>query len=272
MNGKGKIGVFDSGLGGLSILRGVVRELPEYSYLYLGDSARAPYGNRSKELVYQFTKEALDFLFDQGCELVILACNTASSEALRRIQQEYLPNRYPSKRVLGVLIPAAEEATEKSRRGRVGVIATEGTVRSGAFVRELGKVNDQIEVFQQACPLLVPIVEAGEARSEFTKEVLAGYLAPLKAEDIDTLIMGCTHYGFLEDRIKSIVGPGVVVVSEETCVPPRLRDYLTRHEEIDSLLERGGGVRFYSTDITDKFTKLGSEFFGEDIVVQRVSL
>ncbi len=271
MNGSGNIGVFDSGFGGLTILRGIVKELPEYSYIYLGDNARAPYGNRSKELIYEFTKEAVDFLFSKGCELIILACNTASSEALRRIQQEYLPVKYPNKSVLGVLIPAAEYAVNVTKSNKVGVIATEGTVNSDTFVRELNKLNPKIKVTQQACPLLVPIVESGAIGSKASRLILEEYLAPLQEQNIDTLILGCTHYGLLEKQIGDILGSNVEVISEEICVPPKLREYLARHEEIDKKLKRNGSVKFYSTDPTNKFITLGSEFYGEKIEVEKLT-
>jgi len=271
VNKGGHIGVFDSGFGGLTILRGIVKELPEYSYIYLGDNARAPYGNRSKELIYEFTKQAVDFLFTKGCELIILACNTASSEALRKIQQEYLPTKYPNKNVLGVLIPAAEYALNVTRNNKVGVIATEGTVNSGTFVRELKKLSPKIKVVQQACPLLVPIVESGAVDSKATKLVLEEYLEPLKEQKIDTLILGCTHYGLLEKQIRGVLGSNVEVISEETCVPPKLRDYLARHKEIVEKLKSSGSVKFYSTDPTDKFITLGSEFYGEKIDVDKLT-
>src|SRR3989344_7327726 len=158
-DGKKFIGVFDSGFGGISILRSIVKELPNYNYLYLGDTARTPYGTRSKEIVYEFTKQAVDFMFANNCELIIFACNTASSEALRKIQQNYLPKQYPNKKVLGVLIPAVEEAVIKTKNKRIGVIATEGTVKSNSFVDEITKLDPKIKVFQNSCPLLVPIVE-----------------------------------------------------------------------------------------------------------------
>ena len=188
------IGLFDSGFGGLYILRGIVKELPQYSYIYLGDSARAPYGPRSNEEVYAFTKQGVEFLFENGANLVVLACNTASSEALRKIQHEY--HRDDTQKVLGVLIPFAEAAVRQTVNKRIGILATEGTVQSGAFEREIKKIDPQITVFQQACPLLVPLVEAGEQDSENADVLIRKYLKPILAEDIDTLVLGCTHYGF----------------------------------------------------------------------------
>src|SRR3990167_4735526 len=208
------IGLFDSGFGGLHVLRGITARLPKYDYIYLGDSARAPYGPRSSEEVYTYTKQGVEFLFDRGAEFVVLACNTASSEALRKIQQEYL-REASSKKVLGVLIPFAEAAAARTRSRRVGVMATEGTVRSGSFPREITKVDGAIQVFQQACPLLVPLVEAGEHDSARMDELIREYAAPLLEKDIDTLVLGCTHYGILEEKIRAAVGSGMQIISED---------------------------------------------------------
>lgn len=266
------IGVFDSGFGGINILRGIVKELPAYNYLYLGDTARTPYGTRSKEIVYEFTKQAVDFMFANNCELIIFACNTASSDALRKIQQEYLPKHYPGKKVLGVLIPAAEEAITKTRNKKIGVIATEGTVQSGAFVRELTKIEPKIKVFQNPCPLLVPIVEAGEQNSKATKIILENYLKPLRNKGIDTLILGCTHYGILENQVRKIIGSNIAIISEAKVVPKKFKNYLKRHELIEQKLGKNGVVHFYSTDLTNKFILLGGKFFGRKIKAQKVSL
>ncbi|MCR4275000.1 MAG: glutamate racemase [Candidatus Campbellbacteria bacterium] len=266
------IGVFDSGFGGITILRGIVRKLPEYNYLYVGDTARTPYGTRSKELVYEFTKQAVDFLFAHNCELIIFACNTASSDALRRIQREYVPKYYPHKKVLGVLIPAAEEAVAQTKNKRIGVVATSGTVQSGAFVREITKLDPKIQVFQNACPLLVPIVEEGAHNSQVTTLLLKGYLKPLITKNIDTLILGCTHYGILENKIRKICGSRITLISEGRVVPKKLKDYLTRHPKIERKISRNGTVRFYSTDLTPKFITLGSTFFGKKIKVQKITL
>lgn len=262
------IGVFDSGFGGLTILRGLVKALPEYDYLYLGDSARAPYGSRSQENIYTFTRQAVDFLFAHDCEVIILACNTASSEALRRIQQEHLPQFHPGKKVLGVIIPAAEVATQKSTGQKIGIIATEATVASQAFVRELTKLDPSVTVFQNPCPLLVPIIEAGEHRLEMTDALLQKYLAPLLKKNIDTLILGCTHYEILKRRIQAIAGKNVGIISESTVVAQKLRNYLNRHPEIEQQLGKNGWRHFYSTDRTEKFTRLGSQFFGTPITVR----
>lgn len=269
---KASIGVFDSGFGGLTILRGIVKALPEYDYIYLGDNARVPYGSRSPDVVYAFTLQAVEFLFGQGCDLVILACNTASADALRRIQKEYLSKGHPNKRVLGVLIPAAEEAAAVTKNGRVGVIATEGTVASGAFPREIGKIERSVLVFQNACPLLVPIIESGEHDSVVVDIMLEKYLAPLNKRTVDTLILGCTHYGILEKKIRKSIGAKVSIVSEAHVVPKKLKAYLKRHPEIERKLGRKKKRLFYSTDPTDKFNRFGSRFFGAPIRAKKAIL
>ena len=266
------IGVFDSGFGGLDVLKEIVNKLPQYNYNYLGDSARAPYGNRSQEMVYNFTVRAVDFLFSRDCQLIILACNTSSSEALRKIQREYLPKYYPDRRVLGVIIPAAEKAVDKTRNCCIGVIGTQGTVTSGAFKRELKKLNSGIKVFQNACPLIVPIVEAGEQDSEITELVLKNYLNPLIKKHIDTLILGCTHYGLLEDKIRKIVGENINIIAEGKIVAEKLKDYLDRHPEIETKLSKKSTIKFLTTDLTDRFKILGSRFFGKKIIPEKIEI
>lgn len=271
-NGKKSIGIFDSGFGGLHIMRGIVRELPEYDFIYLGDTARTPYGTRSKEVVYDFTKQAVDFLFDSGCDLVILACNTASSDALRKIQKNYLPKSHADKKVLGVVIPAVEEASAKTKNKKIGVIATQGTVSSRVFERELMKIDSKIKVFQNACPLLVPIVESGEHGSEAARLMIEKYLGHFSGKNIDTLILGCTHYGLLESRIKRVVGKDVNVISEAKIVARKLKGYLKSHPELESRLGKSGKHVFYSTDLTENFKILGSKFFGKKINVKKAEL
>ena len=266
------IGVFDSGFGGLHILKSIVKELPDYEYIYLGDTARTPYGTRSQEIIYEFTKQAVDFLFENNCELVIFACNTASAEALRKIQREYLPVKYPNKKVLGVLIPLSEESHAKTKNGKVGVLATKSTVDSAAFTRELIKLDKKIKVTQKACPLLVPLVEQGEINSPVTDIILKNYLKHFDKKNIDTLILGCTHYGILENKIKKIIGPNVKIISGEKVVPKKLKTYLEKHTRIEKSLKKNNKVNFYSTDITETFTTLGSLFFGRKIVVKKAEL
>ena len=263
------IGVVDSGFGGLHVLKSVTTRLPQYGYCYLGDSARAPYGPRTPEEVYAFTKQGIDFLFAHGAQLVVLACNTASSEALRKIQMEYLAEENPRK-VLGVLIPFAEAAATHTKNNRVGVLATEGTVRSGAFVREITKLGD-IQVFQQAAPELVPLIEAGNQDSEETIQYIEQYLAPLLAQDIDTLVLGCTHYGIVQEKIKK-AAPNVRLVSEREVMPEGLARYLERHPDIEQKIQKNVASRFYTTGDVGHFEKLGSIFFGNPIRAESVQL
>lgn len=272
MHKGGNIGVFDSGFGGIDILKSITKHLPEYNYIYLGDTARTPYGTRSAEIIYQFSIQAVDFLFQHNCELVIIACNTASSDALRRIQTEYLPTHYPDKKVIGVLVPTAETATLKTTNKRIGVIATEGTVNSGAFVREITKLDPKIKVFQKGCPLLVPIIESGEEKSEIATLTLKYYLTPLLKRKIDTLILGCTHYGILENKIQEIVGSTVQIVSEARLIPKKLAYYLEQHPEIKRKLGTQKIITFYSTDLTERFSVLGSRFFGKKIQAKKATL
>jgi len=269
---KKSIGVFDSGFGGLAILKEIKKELPEYDYLYLGDTARAPYGSRAKEEIYTFTEEGVRFLFEQGAELVVLACNSSSSDALRKLQQEYIPQKFPSKKVLGVLIPAAEEAIEKTRNKKVGLIATEATITSSSFRRELKKLDREVKIFERACPELVPLVETGDTDSEKTKEVLNVYLEPLKEGEIDTLILGCTHYEFLEKNIKEIMGEGVLVISEGAVISDKLKKYLDKHTEIKDKLSRDGERVFFTTGFKEKFDSQGGIFFGEKIESQEIAI
>jgi glutamate racemase len=263
------IGVFDSGFGGLTILRGFLDKLPEYDYVYLGDNARAPYGNKSEEVIYNYTREAVDFLFRRGCELVIVACNTASAKALRRIQQEYLVQSYSTKRVLGVIIPVAQAAADIKGASRIGIIGTRATIESGAYEVELKKLNPQTEIFKQACPLLVPLVEEGWIKRPETKKILKKYLRPLKDKKIDALILGCTHYPVLIKDIESIMGKRVKVLNSPVIVAEKLADYLKRHPEIESGLGKnplsGGKRLFFTTDDEKRFKEIGKRFLGEDI-------
>ncbi|TXH01062.1 MAG: glutamate racemase [Candidatus Moraniibacteriota bacterium] len=265
-----KIGIFDSGLGGLIVTHGLVRALPEYDYLYLGDTARVPYGNRSEETIYRFTREAVDFLFREDCALVIVACNTASAEALRRIQREYLPDHYPDRRVLGVLIPAAEEAAQVSRSGRIGILATAGTVASRAYDREIGKLRPDANVFSEAAPLLVPLIENDALR--YAPPILRDYLEPLLAAEIDTLVLGCTHYPYLRSEIRAIVGDSIALVSQDEIIPSKLVGYLARHPEIDARLSKNSARRFFLTDIAPSTSAVATTLFGEPVPFERTLL
>jgi glutamate racemase len=262
-----KIGIFDSGLGGLIITHALTEALPEYDYLYLGDTARVPYGNRSQAIIYEFTLQAVEYLIAQGCRLIIIACNTASAEALRTIQQQDLP-RHPGVTVLGVLIPAAESAAAASPSGRIGVLATTGTVASGAFNRELAKLSGKLTVTSQAAPLIVPLVEYDGA--QWAKQILAVYLAPLT--HIDTLILGCTHYPFFKDIIAAQMGKGITIISQDDIIPAKLRDYLERHRELKNQLSRGATRTFHVTDKTDQAVRLAAQLYGRSIELEQVTL
>jgi len=264
------IGVFDSGFGGLHVLRSVTTRLPQYGYIYLGDSARAPYGPRSSDEVYAFTREGVEFLFAHGARIVVLACNTASSEALRKIQMEYLAEG-SNKKVLGVLIPFAEAAAARTKNKRVGVLATAGTVHSGAFVREITKLGT-IDVFQQAAPQLVPLIEAGKQDSDEVETLIAQYVAPLLSNHIDTLVLGCTHYGIVQEKIQKVAGADVSVVSERDVVPESLKNYFARHPDIEKTIGKNTHTLFYTTGDVAHFEKLGSVFFGNPIHAEKADL
>ncbi len=256
------IGVFDSGLGGLTIFKELLKTLPQYDYIYLGDNARVPYGGRSPAVIYEFTRQAVDFLLKKDCQLVILACNTASTNALRRLQQEYLPARYPDRRVLGIVLPSVEAVTENNAR-RVGIIATWATVNSGSFVREIKKINEEIEVLQQAGPLLVPFIEEGETSGPFLEAILRRYLTPLVDANIDSLILGCTHYELIKEAVKKIAGPAVWVVSEGEVVAAKLKKYLARHQVIDKKLGKEGKRQYFVTDYSQRYHDLVKLFLDD---------
>ncbi len=253
------IGVFDSGFGGLTILRAFLKKMPEYDYVYFGDNARTPYGNKSQEVIYQYTRQAVEFLFEKGCVLIILACNTASTKALRRIQQQLLPVKYPDRRVLGVVIPLAEAGVESSRYGRIGVIGTRATIESGVYGEELKKLDPSLKIYGQACPLLVPLVEEGWVGKPETTMILKKYLRRLKRKKIDSLILGCTHYPFLQKDIERIMGRNCRVLDGPVIVSEKLRDYLDRHPEMEDRVSRGGGTTFCTTDDPEQVSGLRAE-------------
>ena len=265
-----KIGVFDSGMGGLIIARSLIRELPDYDYVFLGDTARVPYGNRSSSIVHEYTLEGVKFLFSQGCQLVILACNTASAEALRRIQREYLPNSYPDRRVLGVLIPAVEAAVDATGSGVVGVIGTSGTVASGAYRSEISKLNPNTKVVQKAAPLLVPLVEYGGEK--WSQPILEDYLKPLLSNGIDTLVLACTHYPALKDQITKIVGSDVNLISQDEIIASKLKEYLNRHPDLEQGLSRNQSRRYLITDKTEANQAFAERIFGSPVELEQVDI
>ncbi|QJW89333.1 glutamate racemase [Spirosoma taeanense] len=273
------IGVFDSGYGGLTVLREIVRKLPQYDYVYLGDNARTPYGPRSFDTVYQYTLECVRHLFDRGCRLVVLACNTASAKALRNIQQLDLPvlapgPSGPSRRVLGVIRPTTEVIGHYSRSGHVGILATRGTVTSGSYPVEIEKFFPGLRVYQEACPMWVPLVENGEYASAgadyFIRQHIDRLLGP--AENIDTLLLACTHYPLLFDKIRQFTPAGTTILTQGGIVADRLADYLDRHPEIDVQCSRGGERVFLTTDSTEDFDRQAAVFYGEPVRSAHLSL
>ena len=259
------IGVFDSGFGGLTILQAFSNKLPEYDFVYLGDNARTPYGNKSLSVIYEYTREAVDFLFHCGSRLIILACNTASAKALRKIQQEWLPLNYPDRRVLGVVIPLAEEAVEVTRHGRIGVIGTRATIESKVYEQELLKLEMNLRIYGQPCPLLVPLVEENWVGKPETTMILKKYLRPLKSKHIDTLILGCTHYPFLKKFVERIMGKNCHVLDAPGIVANKLDNYLQRHPEIETELSKSRQRVFYTTDDPERFKDFGEKFLGQRI-------
>lgn len=258
------IGVFDSGLGGLTILKHFLEKLPRHDYVYLGDNARVPYGSKSSEVIYEYSKRAVDFLFAKDCKLIIFACNSASARALRKIQQEYLPKKYPDRNVLGVIIPLAKNVAEDKEIKRVGVIGTQATINSHVYKEEIKKINPKIEVIEKATPLLVPLVEEGWLKTRETKMILRKYLRPLKQKNIDSLILGCTHYPFLLKEIKAVMPKKCKINDPGEIVAESLKKYLEKHSEYE-LKKESGKVEFYTTDSTEIFKQIGGRFLGKNI-------
>ena len=257
------IGVFDSGFGGLTILKNLQKALPQYDYLYLGDNARAPYGSRSFETIFRYTLQAVRELISRGCPLVILACNTASAKALRSIQQDVLPYEFPDKRVLGIVRPTAEEIGKFSKSGHIGIFGTMGTVSSGSYLIEINHFYPELKVTQHACPMWVPLVENGERESEGARFFVKKDIDALLAEDpdIDTLLLACTHYPLLEGAIRSALPEKVNLVFQGDIVTEKTVDYLKRHPEMEHRLTKNGKTRFLTTD-TEKFFEKGASLFG----------
>ncbi len=274
MSTRNPIGVFDSGYGGLTVLKEIVRKLPQYDYLYLGDSARSPYGNRSFDTVYHYTLQCVKWFFDQGCSLVILACNTASAKALRTIQQNDLPKLAPANRVLGVIRPTAEIIGTFSETGKVGVLATNGTVASESYPMEIAKFFPDLRVVQEACPMWVPLVENNEQHGRgadyFVKKNLDNIFE--KGEEIDVILLACTHYPLLREKIEEYLPVGVKLLSQGEIVAGSLSDYLQRHPEIESRCSKEGRRSFYTTDSTGDFDNHATVFFGEKIESKHLDL
>lgn len=272
--GNKAIGVFDSGYGGLTILTELKKKLAQYDFLYLGDNARSPYGTRSFEVVYNFTLQAVNYLFAQGCELIILACNTASAKALRSIQQNVLPLKYPGKKVLGVIRPTSEIIGNYSKTKQIGVIATEGTVKSESYLIEIKKYFPDINVIQHACPIWVPLIENCLHQTDGGKWFIQNDLKQLlsKNKDIDTILLACTHYPLISNIIQGFLPKHILVISQGQIVAESLADYLERHPEIDSKCSKNAEISFLTTENSLDFDKKASQFFPEIICSKTVKL
>lgn len=283
----GPIGVFDSGYGGLTILEGIRKRLPQYSYIYLGDNARAPYGTRSFDVVYEFTLQAVKKLFSFGCPLVILGCNTASAKALRTIQQQYLPLFAPDRRVLGVIRPTAEAVGQISRTKHIGVLATEGTIKSESYKLEIEKLYPESTIVGQACPMWVSLVENNEFNRPGADYFIKDSLEKLLSQDplIDTIILGCTHFPLLLDKINQQLNnltsslnqrtgemTSIQVISQGEYIAASLEDYLNRHPEINQHLIQDGTCQYFTSESPTKFRECASLFLNEDITAQHVTL
>ena len=270
----GPIGVFDSGYGGLTILDKVREVLPEYDYIYLGDNARAPYGTRSFEVVYEFTRQAVNKLFDMGCHLVILACNTASAKALRSIQMNDLPQIDPARRVLGVIRPTVECVGEISKNQHIGVLATAGTIKSESYPLEIHKLFPEIQVSGTACPMWVSLVENNESQDEGADYFIRKYIDQLLSKDpqIDTVILGCTHFPILLPKIRQYIPDHISVIAQGEYVAESLKDYLKRHPEMDAKCTKNGNCQFYTTEAEEKFSESASTFLKQQISVKHITL
>ena len=271
---SGPIGVFDSGYGGLTILRQIRKLMPQYDYLYLGDNARAPYGTRSFDVVYEFTLQAVRYLFEQGCHLVILACNTASAKALRSIQQKDLPNLDPNRRVLGVIRPTVEVVSNISKTRHVGIMATPGTIRSRTYELEIAKLNPDIEVTGEACPMWVPLVENDEYDGPGADYFVRVRIENLLRRDplIDSVILGCTHYPLLLGKICQYMPEGIHIIEQGSYVAQSLKDYLCRHADMVEHITAGGTTRFLTTEQAETFQSKAAVFMGENLEAERVFL
>lgn len=274
MTNTGSIGVFDSGFGGLTVLRSLKAVLPEYDFLYLGDNARSPYGTRSFETVYQYTLSGVNYLFDQGCPLVILACNTASAKALRTIQQRDLPRMDPSKRVLGVIRPTTEIIGDISKNGHVGLFATLGTVVSGSYGIEINKFYPHLKLVQEACPMWVPLIENGEINNTGTHYFVKQHVHNLLAVDsnIDTVLLACTHYPVLAEVIKAYLPKNIQLIAQGEIVAQSLVNYLKRHPEMDSRISKNSLEVYQTTDDAQTFELRSELFLGKQVQAMQIHL
>lgn len=270
----GPIGVFDSGYGGLTVLKEFINKLPQYDYLYLGDNARAPYGTRSFETVYEYTLQCVKELFKRDCRLVVLACNTASAKALRTIQQKDLPNIDPALRVLGVIRPTTELVSQYTKSRKVGIFATRGTVASQSYVVEIEKFAPDVNVIQEACPMWVPLVENNEYRSDGADYFIRKHIDHLLAAqpEIDTILLACTHYPLLYDKIRKYTPAHINIIPQGQIVADSLSDYLNRHPEIEQYCSKGSTRQYLTTDDTENFNAHAGTFLGQEIFSQHIGI
>jgi glutamate racemase len=265
-----RIGIFDSGLGGLVIAKSIIGKLPQYDYIYLGDTKNLPYGSKSQEQIFKFTTSALRYLFAQDCKLVIIACNTASAKALRKIQREFLPKYFPNKKVLGVIVPTIEAVAGDRLIKKIGIISTTSTAKSHAYKKEIAKISPKLKVYEQGAPQLVPFIENNAL--SLANSALDAYLKPLLAKNIDALVLGCTHYPILKKRIQSVVGKKVKVFSQEEIIPGKLATYLKKHSEINSILSKKKSREFFVTKINSGFKKVAKRLFGKNINLKQITV
>ncbi|RZK82664.1 MAG: glutamate racemase [Pedobacter sp.] len=274
MNNKQSIGVFDSGYGGLTVFKSIAEQLPDYNYIYLGDNARSPYGDHSFEIVYQYTLECVEWLFAQGCPLVILACNTASAKALRSIQQKILPFKYPNNRVLGVIRPTAEIIGDFTKSNVIGVMGTRGTINSESYLLEINKFFPEVKVNQQSCPMWVPLVENNEHLNDGADYFVEKYVNELLSKDnsIDTILLACTHYPLLMPKIKQVIPGHIKLLGQGEIIANSLVKYLDVHDELESTLAKDGERKFFTSGDTEGFDNHASVFFGERIDSKQVHI
>ncbi|MBK6897456.1 MAG: glutamate racemase [Alphaproteobacteria bacterium] len=263
------LGVFDSGLGGLLIAKSIRTHLPDIDMIYYGDTLHLPYGNRSAEAIYEYSRRAMEYLFSQDCRLIIVACNTVSATALRRLQQEYLPSSpWPERRIIGVVVPTLEEAIEKGHKN-IGLLGTHHTVNSNVYSQELQKLNPDIQIVQNAAPLLVPMIENDGIR--WIDPVLKHYLAPLIESGSECLILGCTHYSLLKDKITTLAGKNMTLLSQDEIIPRKLASYLDRHPEIANDIGRSGKSRFLVSDLTQNYKESAISLYGQHIEIEKTT-
>ena len=273
-NSPGPIGIFDSGYGGLTILEKIRTELPGYDYIYLGDNARTPYGTRSFDVVYKYTLECVTSMFEMGCQLVVLACNTASAKALRSIQQHDLPKLDPNRRVLGVIRPTVEAVGQLTHTKHIGLLATTGTVQSESYPLEIKKLHENIVVTSEACPLWVPLIENNEHKTEGASYFIRKNVLELLENDplIDTIMLGCTHYPLVKEQIKALLPEGITIVSQGDIVAGSLHNYLQRHPEMEALCTKNASIRYFTTESVEKFSSSASIFLNEEILAEHIDL